>query len=273
MPLADAFDRGDEVEVTENHEIFNLDKSEKLKTLKTKKSVKVLYCQPKKDDEDKKECLLEWDEHRFFVPKDLLKESEEKEDSGGSDEKEKIKKKIDEEKISRPGNRRGKKLEFGSPICGCKGAGACRFGSGYGPRVPPTRRASSFHRARDIPAPEGTPVAAVEAGAVSKINLRGYGNQLEVVHDSTYKTRYAHLVRLKRTSGWVEKGEVIGYVGETGVATGPHLHFEVLKKGKKVNPDKYVSPSKTSLTKACKKVESRGASSNGSRGRRGRVIE
>lgn len=124
--------------------------------------------------------------------------------------------------------------QFGSPI---PGAG---ISSGYGHRVRPTAGASTDHLGIDYKASFGTPVLAAMDGIVKFANMvNGYGNQIELNHGAGTASRYSHLSRFNVTEGQqVAKGDTIGYVGKTGIATGPHLHYEVLLNGKKVDPTK-----------------------------------
>ncbi len=95
------------------------------------------------------------------------------------------------------------------------------------------------HRAIDYAAPQGTPVVAIGRGRVQFVGWRtGYGNTVEIRHANGYVTLYAHFSRFARgirRGKSVEQGEVIGYVGQTGHATGPHLHFEFIRNGEKLN--------------------------------------
>ena len=95
------------------------------------------------------------------------------------------------------------------------------------------------HRAIDYAAPRGTPVVAIGSGKVSVGGWRGgYGKFVEIIHPNGYASRYGHFSRIARgirRGVQVNAGDVIGYVGQTGHATGPHLHFEFLKGGKKLN--------------------------------------
>lgn len=95
------------------------------------------------------------------------------------------------------------------------------------------------HRAIDYAAPQGTPVVAIGRGRVEFVGWRtGYGNTVEIRHSGGYVTLYAHFSRFARgirRGKSVEQGEVIGYVGQTGHATGPHLHFEFIRHGQKLN--------------------------------------
>lgn len=102
--------------------------------------------------------------------------------------------------------------------------------STFGNRVHPILGTVRFHTGIDYGAAHGTPVLAAMSGRVIQSGVRGdYGNTVEVDH-RVKRTLYAHLSRLTvREGDWVEKGDVIGFVGSTGLSTGPHLHFEVRK--------------------------------------------
>jgi murein DD-endopeptidase MepM/ murein hydrolase activator NlpD len=113
--------------------------------------------------------------------------------------------------------------------------------SGYGMRIHPIYKVRKFHTGLDFSAVRGTPVYATGDG-IARIpnNNDGYGNLIEITHGFGYLTRYAHLSRMKIRNGQrVKRGEVIGYVGSTGTATSPHLHYEVHKNGQIVNPIYY----------------------------------
>lgn len=107
-------------------------------------------------------------------------------------------------------------------------------------RMHPILRRVLPHNGIDFAAASGTPVRATGDGSVSLAERRGgYGNVVEVQHPNGYATRYAHLSRIAPAAfhgGAVRQGEVIGYVGMTGLATGPHLHYEVRRLGQPVNP-------------------------------------
>lgn len=100
------------------------------------------------------------------------------------------------------------------------------------------RRGSGFHSGIDITGPRGTPIRAAAAGTVTVSGNRGsYGNMVIVQHNNDVATLYAHASRLAvRAGDSVAQGQVIAYVGATGNATGPHLHFEIRVKGTQVNP-------------------------------------
>ncbi|MFQ5684165.1 MAG: peptidoglycan DD-metalloendopeptidase family protein [Candidatus Binatia bacterium] len=103
----------------------------------------------------------------------------------------------------------------------------------------PISRTLRPHRAIDYAAPKGTPVVAIGRGRVNFAGWRsGYGRLVELRHSNGYVTRYAHFSRIAsgiRKGKKVGQGQVVGYVGQSGHATGPHLHFELLRRGKKIN--------------------------------------
>ena len=113
--------------------------------------------------------------------------------------------------------------------------------SGYGVRIDPIYKTTKFHSGMDFSANAGTPVYATGDGTVVSAGWEtGYGNCIEVNHGFGYRTRYAHLSAIGVKRGQkVVRGEVIGKVGTTGKSTGPHLHYEVVVKGQKVNPVNY----------------------------------
>lgn len=97
---------------------------------------------------------------------------------------------------------------------------------------------STGHRAIDYAAPYGTPVRSVGAGTVIRAGWNGsYGNFISIRHNDTYTTNYAHLSRIQVSQGQkVSQSDIIGNVGSTGFSTGPHLHYEMVKYGSKINP-------------------------------------
>lgn len=121
-----------------------------------------------------------------------------------------------------------------------------RLSSGYGMRKHPIMGYSRMHEGLDFAAPAGTPVMAAGDGIVEYAGPRGsYGNYVRIRHPNRYQTIYAHLSRYAETVGTgvrVRQGEIIGYVGSTGMSTGPHLHYEVLHAGNPVNPAKIKTP-------------------------------
>ena len=110
--------------------------------------------------------------------------------------------------------------------------------SNYGMRVHPIRRRVHFHKGVDFAAPHGSPVVAVADGIVTFSGRRsGYGNLVEIQHSDGYVTRYGHNSNnLVQEGQQIRRGQMIGAVGSTGTATGPHVHFEVLKDGMNENP-------------------------------------
>lgn len=103
---------------------------------------------------------------------------------------------------------------------------------------------STGHRAIDYAAPAGTPIRSVGDGTVTLAGWNGsYGYMVSVRHNGTYSTNYAHMSKMAvRKGAKVKQGDVIGYVGSTGFSTGPHLHYEMVKSGVKVNPLAEVMP-------------------------------
>lgn len=116
-----------------------------------------------------------------------------------------------------------------------------RTASGYGLRIDPIYKTHKFHHGMDFSADTGSPVYATGNGTVVKSGWEsGYGLTIEIDHGFGYRTRYAHLSKNQARRGQkVKRGEVIGLVGSTGKSTGPHLHYEVVNKGRKVNPINY----------------------------------
>ncbi len=127
--------------------------------------------------------------------------------------------------------RRAEPTELRMPIQG-------RLSSRFGIRRDPIHGHHRFHRGMDIAAPRGTPIGAAGEGTVVFAGHRkGYGNTVIVEHPDGRQTRYAHADRLYVKRGdTVNAGEVIAAVGSTGRSTGPHLHFEVVENGRRVNP-------------------------------------
>jgi len=111
--------------------------------------------------------------------------------------------------------------------------------SGYGMRMHPIYKTVKMHTGMDFTAPVGTEIYATGNGTVSKIELngRGYGNNIIVDHGYAYETLYGHCSRIIVRQGQkVKRGDLIGYVGNSGSSTGPHLHYEVRKHGDPINP-------------------------------------
>jgi len=114
-----------------------------------------------------------------------------------------------------------------------------RIASGYGYRIDPIYKTRKMHAGMDFTAPTGTPVYATGDGVVEVVKVKrwGYGKHVVINHGYGYKTRYAHLSAFKvRRGERVKRGQVIGLVGSTGKSTAPHLHYEVEKNKRKVNP-------------------------------------
>ncbi|MEY4333692.1 MAG: hypothetical protein RLZZ196_2435, partial [Bacteroidota bacterium] len=117
-----------------------------------------------------------------------------------------------------------------------------RVASGFGYRVDPLYKDYRLHAGLDFAAPSGTPIYATADGVVQAagFNTDGYGNKVVISHGYGYQTLYGHMVRVKAKVGQrVKRGEVIGYIGSTGKSTGPHCHYEVIKRGTKVDPVYY----------------------------------
>jgi murein DD-endopeptidase MepM/ murein hydrolase activator NlpD len=117
-----------------------------------------------------------------------------------------------------------------------------RMGSGFGERQDPFNGEGAFHAGIDIEAPSGTPVRAAGDGDVTGASMgSGYGRQVVLDHGHDIRTVYGHLSAIACLPGeHVSRGQVIGYVGQTGRATGPHLHYEVRIHNVPVNPHKYL---------------------------------
>ncbi len=131
------------------------------------------------------------------------------------------------------------KFEFQWPL---SGVSRKRISSGYGYRQHPMGGWQDFHAGIDIAARYGTPILAAESGKVTQSGRQGnYGNCVTIDHQNGLSTLYAHASRLEVKKGqYVVKGQRIGTVGSTGRSTGPHVHFEVRKQNKAVNPTSYL---------------------------------
>jgi len=117
-----------------------------------------------------------------------------------------------------------------------------RMASGYGMRMHPIYKRRKFHTGMDFSAQRGTEIFATGEGTVVHVerSRRGYGNNVVIDHGYGYKTLYAHMQSFEvRRGEKVKRGQLIGYVGNTGTSVAPHLHYEVIKNGKKVNPVNY----------------------------------
>ena len=117
-----------------------------------------------------------------------------------------------------------------------------RMASGYGYRIHPIYKVRKMHWGMDFSAPTGTEIFATGNGKVVEVKKKynGYGHHIKIQHGYGYETLYAHMSKiLVRKGQRVERGEVIGLVGSTGTSVAPHLHYEVFKEGKRVNPAHY----------------------------------
>lgn len=117
--------------------------------------------------------------------------------------------------------------------------------SPFGARFHPVRKHVVFHEGVDLAGPSGQPVYATGDGVVesTQINFSGYGNVVVIDHGFGYKTRYAHLKEIKVTEGQVViRGDRIGTLGNSGLSTGPHLHYEVIYRGRQINPWNFLNP-------------------------------
>jgi len=126
-----------------------------------------------------------------------------------------------------------------------------RLSSAFGMRKHPIDGFNKMHRGTDFAAPMGTPIMASGSGLITRARwCGGGGNCIKIKHNSTYKTIYAHMKNFARgikEGVRVKQGQIIGYVGSTGKSTGPHLHYEVVVNGKKVNSQKLKLPSGKTL--------------------------
>ena len=127
-----------------------------------------------------------------------------------------------------------------------------RISSGFGVRRHPVLGYSKMHKGVDFAAPTGTPIFAAGSGTITYYGRNGgYGNFVRIRHNKDYSTGYAHASRFAkrlRVGSTVKQGDVIAYVGTTGRSTGPHLHYEIIFKGKQINPNKVKSLSGVKLT-------------------------
>ena len=117
-----------------------------------------------------------------------------------------------------------------------------RMASGYGYRLHPIYKTRRLHTGMDFTAPQGTPIYATGDGKVAKVrrSRRGYGNHVIIDHSYGYQTLYAHMTKYIVNRGQkVKRGEIIGYVGSSGTSVAPHLHYEVMKNKRKINPVNY----------------------------------
>jgi len=138
-----------------------------------------------------------------------------------------------------------KKALLRTPIDGA------RLSSGFGNRKHPILGYTKMHKGVDFAAPKGTPIMAAGDGVVERASpYSTYGNYIRISHNKATKTAYAHLCRYAKgikAGSKVSQGQIIGYVGATGRASGPHLHFELIQNGKHVNPSKATQLPSTKL--------------------------
>ncbi len=122
-----------------------------------------------------------------------------------------------------------------------------RLSSSFGMRKHPILGYNKMHRGTDFAAPSGTPIMASGSGTITRARwCGGGGNCVKIKHNSSYETIYAHMKAFAKgikEGRKVKQGQIIGYVGSTGLSTGPHLHYEVIVNGKKVNSQKLKLPS------------------------------
>lgn len=127
-----------------------------------------------------------------------------------------------------------------------------RITSGFGMRMHPLLGYSKMHKGIDFGAPTGTPIYSAGSGIVAEIGKKGaYGSYVRIRHSGEYQTAYAHMSRFAKgliKGQKVKQGQVIGYVGATGRATGPHLHYEIMVSGAQVNPAKVKMTASNKLT-------------------------
>ena len=138
-----------------------------------------------------------------------------------------------------------KKTLMKTPINGA------RLSSKFGKRKHPILGFTKMHTGTDFAAPTGTPIMASGDGKITKASwCGGGGNCIKIKHNSTYTTVYAHLSKFGRgikKGRKVKQGQIIGYVGSTGLSTGPHLHYEVIENGRKINSQTLKLPSGKTL--------------------------
>lgn len=135
------------------------------------------------------------------------------------------------------------KLPLGKPVAG-------PISSGFGKRIDPLNKKKSSHEGIDIKGKTGDKIRATGAGKVLRAGKNGsFGNYVEIDHGNGYVTAYAHMQNyLVRPGEWVEQGQVIGQVGNTGRSTGPHLHYEIHLNKRPVNPKKFLKVADISRT-------------------------
>ena len=127
-----------------------------------------------------------------------------------------------------------------------------RLSSSFGLRKHPILGYNKLHQGTDFAARRGTPIMASGSGTILRAQkYKGYGNYVSIKHNSTYVTAYGHMSKYGRgirRGVRVNQGQIIGYVGSTGMSTGPHLHYEVIKNGKRINSQRLKLPTGKTLT-------------------------
>jgi murein DD-endopeptidase MepM/ murein hydrolase activator NlpD len=121
-----------------------------------------------------------------------------------------------------------------------------RMASGYGYRIDPFTKKRTMHWGMDFSAKTGTPIYATGVGRIARADARavGFGNHVRIDHGFGYVSIYAHMDKIVvRRGNKVKRGDLIGYVGNTGRSVAPHLHYEIVKDGKKINPINFYSGS------------------------------
>ena len=121
-----------------------------------------------------------------------------------------------------------------------------RMASGYGYRIDPFTKKRTMHWGMDFSAKTGTPIYATGDGIIARADARavGFGNHVRINHGFGYVSIYAHMDKIVvRRGNRVKRGDLIGYVGNTGRSVAPHLHYEIVKDGKKINPINFYSGS------------------------------
>uniref|UniRef100_UPI003F864D6E M23 family metallopeptidase n=1 Tax=Candidatus Pelagibacter sp. TaxID=2024849 RepID=UPI003F864D6E len=133
-----------------------------------------------------------------------------------------------------------------------------RLSSSFGMRKHPIDGFNKMHRGTDFAAPSGTPIMASGDGIITKVGwCGGGGNCVKIKHNKTYQTIYAHMSKfsgLAKKGNRVKQGQIIGFVGSTGKSTGPHLHYEVIENGKRINSQTLKLPSGKILKGKLRKV-------------------
>jgi len=143
------------------------------------------------------------------------------------------------EEIERLAKNKASLIEAIPTIQPIKNKDLTRVASGYGYRIDPFTKIRRFHYGMDFTAKRGTPIYATGNGIIKRADNRssGYGKHIRIDHGFGYVSLYAHLSKYKVRRGQkVNRGDIIGYVGNSGRSVGPHLHYEILKDNKKINP-------------------------------------